>query len=165
MWLERSICIHLEIFILWFLGIISFAGLKKMCWDPIVCWQFDYFLVYFLSHNLDHSHFETLARVPNHTVLSPTYQLVIPVSLLLSQISFPSLLLAEDITVFFLWEKVHKSIWFKLGAWKNDFLYGFLPFTPLKHMTPLPALNSHVCIFLYLCIIFLASWLFSYANY
>ena len=135
MWLERSICIHLEIFILWFLGIISFAGLKKMCWDPIVCWQFDYFLVYFLSHNLDHSHFETLARVPNHTVLSPTYQLVIPVSLLLSQISFPSLLLAEDITgVFFLWGKVHKSIWFKLGASKNDFLYGLLPFTPLKHM-------------------------------
>ena len=40
---------------------------------------------------------------PNHiSVLSPTYQLVIPVSVLLSQISFPSLLLAEDITGVFL---------------------------------------------------------------
>lgn len=96
-WLKRSLCIHLETFLLWFLGIILFAGPKKFVEILLCAGYWTNFLVYFLSHNFDHSHFETL--LPECLItflyyLPPTSSY--SVSLLLSQTSLPSLLLAED---------------------------------------------------------------------
>ena len=164
-WLERSVCIHLEIFILWFLGIISFAGLnvlRSYCVLAIGLASWYIFSIITLTTVIlrlycqgASSHFCTVSHLP------ASYSCVC----LLSQISFPSLLLAEDITgVFFLWEKVHKSIWFKLSASKNDFFVWTSPvYSTQTHDST--ACSEFWCLYLSLsCIISLASWLFGCAN-
>lgn len=111
MWLERSLYIHINTFVLWFLGTALFAGLKEVCWDLTMWGGWTHSLEYVLPVISLNTVWDPSVSILNYIpVLSPTYQLsscsvafwsalcscMVPSKGLVSWMSLPSLLPAED---------------------------------------------------------------------